>query len=449
MLSPSSRRIRGRYGLVACGVVVGLIWAQSAWAQSTAQIPLQFDFMNPGARSLGMGGAFVGGADDASAAYANPAGLTQIMTKEFSVEGRFRSVDTTFLRGGRVSGVVTGVGADVIAGPSYGTDRDRHTSPAFLSLVMPVGHVTVAAYRHEAVGIENSFFSEGPFERATFGGVTDDNNRDLPLGGTRKMAIANYGGAIGVRLSDRLAFGGGLSLYTFHLDSDFARFSFQSNIFSPVDRNAITATAVQSGDDVSWGANAGVLWTVSPKVAVGAQFRRGPRFGFTQEDRVPINDLDLVRSGKFKVPDVLGAGVQWRASSSLRVLADYDWVRYGQLKEDFITIQSLSTGRQAQLFIDDGHEVHGGVEYLVLTLAKPLALRAGVWVDPDHAVRYEPTAANDSVDVLLSATLPGGKTLTHYTFGAGVALSNRSELNAGIDVSSRSTYLTASGVIRF
>jgi len=168
MLSPSSRRIRGRYGLVACGVVVGLIWAQSAWAQSTAQIPLQFDFMNPGARSLGMGGAFVGGADDASAAYANPAGLTQIMTKEFSVEGRFRSVDTTFLRGGRVSGVVTGVGADVIAGPSYGTDRDRHTSPAFLSLVMPVGHVTVAAYRHEAVGIENSFFSEGPFERATF-----------------------------------------------------------------------------------------------------------------------------------------------------------------------------------------------------------------------------------------------------------------------------------------
>ena len=36
---------------------------------------LEFNFSNPGARSLAMGGAFVGRADDASAAYANPAGL--------------------------------------------------------------------------------------------------------------------------------------------------------------------------------------------------------------------------------------------------------------------------------------------------------------------------------------------------------------------------------------
>ena len=36
---------------------------------------LQFNFGNPGARSLGMGGAFLGLADDASAAEANPAAL--------------------------------------------------------------------------------------------------------------------------------------------------------------------------------------------------------------------------------------------------------------------------------------------------------------------------------------------------------------------------------------
>src|SRR6185295_19590568 len=30
-----------------------------AYAQATAQIPLQFDFVNPGARSLAMGGAYV------------------------------------------------------------------------------------------------------------------------------------------------------------------------------------------------------------------------------------------------------------------------------------------------------------------------------------------------------------------------------------------------------
>src|SRR5213082_2221157 len=49
---------------------------------------LQFNFGNPGARSLGMGGAFLGLADDASAAEANPAGLTILRKPEITVEGR-------------------------------------------------------------------------------------------------------------------------------------------------------------------------------------------------------------------------------------------------------------------------------------------------------------------------------------------------------------------------
>src|SRR5207237_1116576 len=49
---------------------------------------LQFNFGNPGARSLGMGGAFLGLADDASAAEANPAGLTILRKPEITIEGR-------------------------------------------------------------------------------------------------------------------------------------------------------------------------------------------------------------------------------------------------------------------------------------------------------------------------------------------------------------------------
>src|SRR5437868_11669714 len=49
---------------------------------------LQFNFGNPGARSLGMGGAFLGLADDASAAEANQAGLTILRKPEISIEIR-------------------------------------------------------------------------------------------------------------------------------------------------------------------------------------------------------------------------------------------------------------------------------------------------------------------------------------------------------------------------
>ena len=40
----------------------------------------RFNFVNPGGRALAMGGAFVGIADDATAAAANPAGLTNLNT---------------------------------------------------------------------------------------------------------------------------------------------------------------------------------------------------------------------------------------------------------------------------------------------------------------------------------------------------------------------------------
>src|SRR5438034_9398693 len=72
-------------------LTVSLALALPAAAQNTdieSLSGLQFNFGNPGARSLGMGGAFLGRADDASAAEANPAGLTILRKPEISVEAR-------------------------------------------------------------------------------------------------------------------------------------------------------------------------------------------------------------------------------------------------------------------------------------------------------------------------------------------------------------------------
>ena len=72
-----------------------------------------------------MGGAFIGASDDASTAYANPAGLTKISTREISIECRYRGVEMAFLQGGRLSGAPTGTGVDTSNSPIYGTDEDR------------------------------------------------------------------------------------------------------------------------------------------------------------------------------------------------------------------------------------------------------------------------------------------------------------------------------------
>ena len=78
-------RVKQRFGQI--GVVnlllAGLLLSASAFAQQTV-VPLQFSFSDPGARSMGFGGAFVGLADDATAAIANPAGLAQLIKPEVS-----------------------------------------------------------------------------------------------------------------------------------------------------------------------------------------------------------------------------------------------------------------------------------------------------------------------------------------------------------------------------
>ena len=91
----------------------------AAAAQSTAQFPVQFNFLTPGARSMAMGGAFVGAADDATAAFTNPAGLAFFGKVQVAFEGRFNRVETPFLAGGRISGQPTGIGLDTVPNPVY------------------------------------------------------------------------------------------------------------------------------------------------------------------------------------------------------------------------------------------------------------------------------------------------------------------------------------------
>src|SRR5436305_11753587 len=89
--------------VVAIGIA--LMGASSAYAitdsETNASIP--FNLSAPGARSMGMGGAFLGLADVATAAYTNPAGLTQLVTPEVSAEARHTSYSIPYANGGNAA----------------------------------------------------------------------------------------------------------------------------------------------------------------------------------------------------------------------------------------------------------------------------------------------------------------------------------------------------------
>ena len=117
--------------LILILLLVGLLAPARLWGQQTI-VPLQLSFSDPGARSMGFGGAFVALADDATAAFANPAGLVQLIRPEVSVEARSWSYSTPYTVGGRAEGLPSGSGLDSTVGLKTATSSYDATGLSFL-----------------------------------------------------------------------------------------------------------------------------------------------------------------------------------------------------------------------------------------------------------------------------------------------------------------------------
>ena len=203
-----------------------------------AVVPLQFSFSDPGARSIGFGGAFVALADDATAAFANPAGLVQLLRPEVSIEGRGWSYSTPFTEGGRVEGLPSGFGIDTTVGLRTATSEHDLTGLSFFSLVYPKENWSLAFFRHELANFE--FFNE---TQGLFGGGSDCCQiRDFDQRVTNDMNIVSCGLSAAYRISDKFDLGLGVVYYDasfvsdatlFFRDDDSPESAFAPNSYLP------------------------------------------------------------------------------------------------------------------------------------------------------------------------------------------------------------------------
>ena len=189
-------------------------------------------------------------------------------------------------------------------------------------------------------------------------------------------------------------------------------------------------------------------------VRVGVMYRKGASFEYRT-----MSGRDPERSYRFRVPDRLwvGASVQpVKSADGLPVLtlaADVTRVTYSRLREDFIVDQTSGVGRAQDFLLDDGTELHFGVQYWPTLSHGAPQFRGGVWFDPDHSVKFEaqtaPATPSDRLfDEAMGVALSTGKNLLHYTGGVGFSLTPRFEINAAVDLTSRSRVVSASIVVR-
>jgi long-chain fatty acid transport protein len=430
----------------AAAVLVTFV-ALPAFAQSDVNVnaSIQFDFINPGARSLGMGGAYRGVADDATAAVTNPAGLRFLTLKEASIEFRPRAYSTEYAKSGRWAGTATGIGADTTTGLVYSTANSSVAALNFLSFVYPIGRWRFAGFRHEQMHFETSIQSDGLFI-----GDPSLRTRMFPYIGTIDISIVGYGASAAYAFSDKFSLGAGVTYYQFKIDSLTQRYDF-TYLYETADfaSDNIVNQQTQKGDEWKAAGTVGFAWTAHRMLQIGGVYKQGAKFGYSLQAAYGTASSSpgqtyLDTTGTFTMPDTVSVGVLLRPADPLKVAVDYTFVRYSQISDGFTTWLPPSTGVKASDYtVDDANELHVGVEYGFLKMKHPIFVRGGYWYDPDHKIRYEGTYLSSQ------ALFQAGSGTNHGSFGAGIAANRHFEINGAYDYSKPVQSGSISAVFRF
>jgi len=402
-----------RGALRAAGI--GLLLALSAAGASAqdSQIgppPVQYNFAPPGGRSLAMGASFIGLADDATASESNPAGLTILTKPEVSAHFRYSSF--------------VNEAPDTVSGAGFARFSDRQGSPGFFSVVYPRGNQAFSLYYQRAADYRAHSF---------FDGLLGDGTPNYDQLETR-FRVENVGLSAATRIGSKLSAGASIRWTRTLLEATqittFPSFGSISSLGGTVDQTQSKATF-----------NAGLLFRPASWVSAGIVYKHGGDFTFDETVAIRFRDVDgndetdsATQRIRVTLPASFGAGVALRPTDSFLLTADLVRINYsdadlGPGNENLYQI----AGQGGREDLKDATEIHVGTEY-TWSVASDwiLAVRGGFYTDPDH----DGLAGLDSEDV-------------HATFGAGVVVQNKLQIDVAANLATRVKEGLISFVVRF
>ena len=420
--------------LLAAGLTAG----SPAAAQTNERLfeNLEFRFTTPGARAAGMGWTFIGLADDATAAASNPAGLSNLLEQEFSLE--FSGTQLRHERTGELGGGDTQTFGNFVV------------TPTFFSYVVPMRRGTVSLFRNSVQNF-SEHFEFGP--RAV---ATRDHPEDGAFGAI-SVDAQSYGVGGAFVVNRALSVGGSVSLMTL----DFAS---ESRSGTPLNQRNGSNTIYNGA---RWNSAVGVLLKPAHRVAVGASFVQKTTFTMTTRlfGRFLWTAIDpegtIVLSGverpiDYVIPARFSLGSSWRVSNAFTVLADLSRIRYSQrITPNFLVVDFIDPEARlspANFAIRDVNEVHAGGEYRLYNRRVTMAFRGGIFTNSDHPLRFVRGGNNldHPADALLDFRFNNipSRTELGATAGWGIMLRNRVQVDVAATHSRGTTELIASMVLR-
>jgi long-subunit fatty acid transport protein len=430
--------------------------ASSAFAANLDLTPLhrglRFNFGNPGARSLGMGGAFIGRADDASAAEANPAGLTVIQKPEVTIE--LRQLDFS-----------QDVPFGVQGFPSAGVQRvsNTHATPSIL-FVVPAGNLAFAGYYTRPLDYQQQTSLDAPSGAVATIGASKIFFGDAPGNSSLRYRAEVFGLAGAWRIGG-LSVGLGARYFRLKPAASFADFDVTVGAGGvPVKSSAQPTTFGRiEGSDSKVSYSVGLKWAnPSENLSVGLVYKAGADYSVTECNPSTATERCSAANGaspsSFEIPTQIGAGISIRPMPGVTINGDIVRVQYDRLLRDFTpgafcALGVCEQGSQLGFHIDNATEIHIGGEWAFPSAKVPFALRAGWWHDPSHSLEYR--GATTSADPLVklaqlysAQSFPSESDQNHIAVGIGYFTSSF-EINAAYDHSSRTKTASLSALKRF
>jgi len=349
---------------------------------------LPIDLLPPGARALGLGGAFTAVADDSTAALANPAGLTNLSAPEVSVYFRDSDADINFLDPDAFNS-----GFDSPAGQTEKTFSDSSTDVSFASFVVPMERFVFSGFYSnqldfDALQSKEDIIFDDIIRPDPDRGETQFLDQYINVNGVTSR-VENYGVSAAFRFTDR--FSGGITVRSARLklksqdswqldwwyewEKAMADFFFgvpedrlatldEVQQFLPVINDTLLYSTTVDGSDKDIGIDFGLYYKLE-KWSFGLVYHDGSKFKFDTTGSVQsdfscnsvnepmfeecqiwvgiLDELELTdvlypnittnAEVVIKLPSVFSFGIAWRPASTWLLSLDVNHIKYSDLNE--------------------------------------------------------------------------------------------------------------------
>lgn len=288
----------------------------------------------------GLGNSYAGSAaiaENASTIFYNPAGMTQLKDREFSVGVAAIGPSFKFSNSGSNTGAFTGSGNGGDAG-NWAAVPNAYLSWK-LNPDLSVG-----------VGLSVPFGLETKYSSPWIGSAQANSFR---------VETMDLNPSIAYKVSDAVSVGGGVSYQ--HIDAKYKRLAAVVGVGPfPVGVTSTSEVAANLSGD-AWGWNVGALFTVSPATKVGVSYRSNVSYDTTGSINVtgPSATFNGLQSSSakasLKLPDTFILSATSQLSNNWQMLGDLSWTGWSSIpKLDLVR----SSGAVAQTLVTDFRDTY-------------------------------------------------------------------------------------------